>query len=199
MIGIIHYGMGNITSVLNACVFAGLDAKIITTPAELDSVTHIILPGVGAFNKGVANLEQSGFKQVLIEKAQAGIPFLGICLGMQLLATSGEEGGTTPGLNLIPGTVVKFPFVEPRVPHVGWNNLLIVRENPIIMPDQPLDFYFVHSYFFVPVNQSDVIATCDYGGDFTVAIQHKNIFGVQFHPEKSFVAGLAILKRFAAL
>lgn len=196
MIGIIHYEMGNIASVKNACDFLNLPAKIIKDPNDLESVTHMILPGVGSFSDGVKNLQSSGFFEAIKKKVLEGIPLLGICLGMQLLATYGEEGGKTSGFGFIPGRVIKFSKTELRVPHIGWNNISIVKENKIIDNENSLDFYFVHSYYLEPENEDCVVAVCDYGIKFASVVQNDNVFGVQFHPEKSFHSGFQILKNF---
>lgn len=189
--------MGNISSVENAFHFIGEEAMIIHTPEEFIGITHLVIPGVGAFSEAMANIKQKGFAELIQQKARESMPILGICLGMQILASVGEEGGITPGLDIIPGRVVRFAFAEPRVPHVGWDTVTVTRENPILKDTQ--DYYFVHSYHFVADDQNSVIATCDYGITFTTAVQKDNILGVQFHPEKSFQAGLEVLRRFAAL
>mgnify|MGYP001619555017 CR=1 FL=1 len=199
MIGIIHYDMGNITSVKNACDFIGVPAVIIRKPEELDRVDRIILPGVGAFRMGMEKLNKLGFEDAIKRKVAESYPLLGICLGMQLLASVGEEGGESLGLNLIKGRVLRFDLVELRVPHVGWNNVNISRENPLIKEESGLDFYFVHSYHMLLDDKEDEIVSCEYGKRFTAAVAHGSIFGTQFHPEKSFRSGLDILRRFSAV
>ncbi|MDO8499650.1 MAG: imidazole glycerol phosphate synthase subunit HisH [bacterium] len=198
MIGIIHYKMGNITSVQNALDWLNVPAKIVTAADDLDSVSHIILPGVGAFPEGMKNLAEAGFVDAINRNVlSAKKPFLGICLGMQLLATVGHEGETTQGLNLIPGTVERLPDSTVHVPHIGWNNIQIARANSLIKTEA--DFYFVHSYYFQPTDSGDVIASADYGINFSAAVNRGNIYGVQFHPEKSQAAGLELLKNFSQL
>ncbi len=198
MIGIIHYNMGNITSVQNSLEFLGIPAMVLENPEQMTEATHIILPGVGAFSEGIKNLKELGFAEAILKQVADGKPFLGLCLGMQLLASRGTEGGAVVGLNLIPGEVLRLPSDKGvRVPHIGWNDIKIVRSNPIFT--ESADFYFVHSYYFVPKTSDDVLAVCDYGVEFPAAIGRDRVFGTQFHPEKSHQAGLNILKNFAAL
>lgn len=198
MIGIIHYGMGNVTSVKNAFEFLGVPVKIIETPDALREVAHIVLPGVGAFHEGMKNLRKLGFANALVAAAvKEEKPLLGLCLGMQLLASSGNEGGESEGLNLIRGRVKHLPEGHERIPHVGWNTANVVRSNVLMKNDA--DFYFVHSYYFAVEDPACVIAETDYGIKFPSAIGRGKIFGTQFHPEKSDKAGLEILKNFARL
>lgn len=198
MIGIIHYGMGNVTSVKNAFDFLNAPCKIISNAGELSAVSHIILPGVGAFSQGMENLQKLGFVDAIYHNIlEQKKPFLGFCLGMQLLAAVGYEGGETPGLNLIPGKVSLLPNKGVLIPQIGWNNIKVARVNSLIKDDA--DFYFVHSYYFQTENPDDVIATVDHGINFAAAINRGNIFGTQFHPEKSQAAGLEILKNFSQL
>ncbi len=195
MVGIIHYNMGNVTSVKNAFEFLNIPVTLITTPAELAKVSHVVLPGVGAFTEGMENLRQLGFigalQETVVEKQK---PFLGICLGMQLLATVGEEGGETAGLNFISGRVKRLPDLGQRIPHVGWNTVEVVRKNKLIT--EKIDVYFVHSFYFDVADQEAVVGECDYGIKFPAIVNKNNIYGTQFHPEKSHQAGLAILKNF---
>lgn len=198
MIGIIHYKMGNITSVLNSLEFLHIPARIINSSSDLDGVSNIILPGVGAFPEGMKNLREMGFvgaiQKNVIERKK---PFLGICLGMQLLATTGFEGEKTDGLNLISGTVERLPDKNICIPHVGWNNLTIAKENCVLKENS--DVYFVHSYYFKPTSELFVLATVDYGVTFAAAVGENNIYGTQFHPEKSQRVGLQILENFCKL
>ncbi len=200
MIAIIDYEMGNVHSVLKAFETTGEEVLISHKKEDLQRAEAIILPGVGAFGVGMENLRKLGlvdvlYTEVIIKKK----PFLGICLGMQLLAEESEEFGKHLGLGWIPAKIKKFnfPFSSLRVPHVGWNNLFLKKENPLFnnFKGSP-DFYFVHSYFMDCRQSEAVIARCDYGGLFTAAVQKENIFGVQFHPEKSQKAGLAVIKNF---
>lgn len=198
MIGIIHYQMGNVTSVRNAFEFLGVPVKIVETPDTLAEVTHIVLPGVGAFYEGMKSLRKLGFADALVAAAvKEQKPLLGLCLGMQLLVSSGDEGGEAEGLGLIPGRVKRLPEEGIRVPHVGWNTANVVRANALMKNDA--DFYFVHSYYVAPEDSASVIATTEYGITFPSAIARGKIFGMQFHPEKSDKAGLEILKNFSYL
>ncbi len=198
MVGIIHYRMGNVTSVRNAFEFLGVPVKIVETPQALNEVTHIVLPGVGAFYEGMKNLRELGFAEALVTAAvKEKKPLLGLCLGMQLLASSGNEGGESEGLDLIPGRVNRLPEGQERVPHVGWNTANVVRPNDLIKA--VADFYFVHSYYVAAEDTATVIATTDYGITFPSAVARGKIYGVQFHPEKSDKAGLEILQNFARL
>lgn len=198
MIGIIHYGMGNVTSVKNAFDFLNIPCKIISKASELSDVSHIILPGVGAFSQGMENLRESGFADAIYKNIlEKNKPFLGFCLGMQLLATVGYEGGETLGLNLIPGKVSLLPNKDVLIPQIGWNDIKVTRVNSLIKDNA--DFYFVHSYYFQTAEPNDTIATVDYGINFTVVVNRNNIYGTQFHPEKSQAAGLEILRNFSQL
>lgn len=197
---IIDYGMSNLGSIKRALEESGATVSISDDPARLDSATHIVLPGVGAFKDGIKNLQKKNFhsklrKIVLHDK----IPLLGICLGMQLLAEEGHEGGKTKGLCFIPGSVnlLKPLNLSERIPHVGWNDVQIKRSNSLFaeIPDNT-DFYFVHSYHFVPTDKKDIIGTTRYCGSFVSSVMRNNIFGVQFHPEKSQYWGFQILKNF---
>jgi len=199
-IGIINYGMGNLGSIQNALESLGADSFIMGSPDMLESADRIILPGVGAFAAAVKHLEEDqwipGIKQAVVEQQR---PLLGICLGMQLLLSSGDEGGHCKGLGFIEGEVKRLQLKDPslRVPHMGWNEVDYTCDSPIFqnIPDQS-DFYFVHSYAAIPVSDDDVIARTKYGGDFVVAIRRKNVFGVQFHPEKSSIPGRKLLQNF---
>lgn len=195
MVGIIHYKMGNITSVKNALSFLNIPSVIVRSGKDLDSVSHVILPGVGAFPEGMKNLKELGFVDA-IKKNVVGNnkPFLGICLGMQLLATVGYECKESTGLNLIPGEVKRLPELDIRIPHTGWNNISVVKENSLLKENA--DFYFVHSFYFKLDKMEDEIATVDYGKIITAGIRKGNIFGVQFHPEKSQQSGLDVLSNF---
>jgi len=199
-IGIINYGMGNLGSIQNALESLGADSFIMGSPDMLESADRIILPGVGAFAAAVKHLEEDqwipGIKQAVVEQQR---PLLGICLGMQLLLSSGDEGGHCKGLGFIEGEVKRLQLKDAslRVPHMGWNEVDYTCDSPIFqnIPDQS-DFYFVHSYAAIPVSDDDVIARTKYGGDFVVAIRRKNVFGVQFHPEKSSIPGRKLLQNF---
>ncbi len=199
MVTIIDYGMGNVASVKNALSFLGVNSIISNQAKDLEQATHLILPGVGAFGDGMDRLKEFNLAEMLekevLEKKK---PFLGICLGMQLLAEEGEEGGLHRGLGWIKGKVRRFNIDQKkfRIPHVGWNDVSIKNSSVLFQNIDPKIFYFVHSYFLVPEDPEIVAATCKYGEEFTAAVQKDNIFGAQFHPEKSQKSGLALLKNF---
>lgn len=195
-VGIIHYKMGNITSVQNALEYLKIPVKVVRRAEELDEVSHLILPGVGAFPEGMRNLEELGFVEAITKNViERKKPILGICLGMQLMATVGFEGEKTSGLNLMEGEVVRLPEMGLRIPHVGWNNIWMKKKNAVLTDDA--DFYFVHSFHFRPENQETIMATSEYGVVFAAAVNRDNIYGVQFHPEKSQQAGLNVLRNFS--
>ncbi|MEG6584988.1 imidazole glycerol phosphate synthase subunit HisH [Dendrosporobacter sp. 1207_IL3150] len=197
---IIDYGMGNLRSVANAFAAINVDAQICSQPSQLNFADRIILPGVGAFGEGMANLRRNGWDEAIYEQVLIkGKPFLGICLGMQLLATTGTEHGNTEGLNLIGGNVEKITSeaIEFRLPHIGWNSVSPSEGSQLYRGfKQAKDFYFVHSYAFIPQDVSVVSGVCDYYTDFVASIEKDNIFGTQYHPEKSQHAGLAVLENF---
>jgi len=205
MISIIDCGMGNLGSVKNMLKHIGVESEIVSTPEELLKASKIILPGVGSWDNGVQKLQESGLLDVLnIRVLKDKIPILGICLGMQLLLESSEEGAL-PGLNWISGKVKKFDFISDefkdkrlRIPHMGWNviesNKASSLTNDFVGETR---FYFVHSYHVVVDHQEDILMTCHYGYPFTCAIQKDNIWGAQFHPEKSHKFGMALMKKFA--
>lgn len=197
---IIDCGMGNLGSVKRAFEECGGDVLISDDPIKLKKATHIVLPGVGAFGDGMANLKNGGWidplkNAVLAEK----IPFLGICLGMQLLADRGFEGGEFAGLGLISGEVKKLAPVDKneRVPHIGWNEVCPLQSGPLWDGIAAgTDFYFVHSFHFVPKDNKSALAETPYCGRFVCAIAQEKIFGVQFHPEKSSKAGFQVIRNF---
>jgi glutamine amidotransferase len=203
VIGILEYGMGNVGSIKNMLNRISVSSELISDPAQLDRYDRLILPGVGSFDAGMTRLEQSGLRGRLNELAKQGMPILGICLGMQLLGRRSEEG-KLPGLGWIQAEVVRF-LVEAhstserlKVPHMGWNIVSPTNDPPLFqcLAGEPR-FYFVHSYHMVCDNPADVIATVNYGGPVTAAVQHGNILGVQFHPEKSHKFGMKLLENFA--
>ena len=201
MVVIIDYGMGNLFSVKNALEAIGVEAKISNEPDDLRRAEQIILPGAGAFPDGMKNLKNLGIIPVLEEEVlKKKKPFLGICLGAQLLATQGEEHQLTDGLGWIKGRVRRFQVDESkfRIPHIGWNDVFPKKDNILFKNVHPPIFYFVHSYHLVPEDQSVIVATSEYGETFVAAFQKENIFGVQFHPEKSQKNGLRILENFLA-
>lgn len=198
-IAIIDYRAGNLGNVLKTVNRLGHQATAVAVGTELARYDAAILPGVGAFRRGMENLAAAGFVDGIREHAlDRGKPFLGICLGMQLLATTGTEGGEGPGLDILPVTVQAFdPAAGLRVPHIGWNSVNIVPGS-LLFADVPqsADFYFVHSYYVACEDSSLVSAYCDYGRRFVAAMERDNIFAAQFHPEKSQRYGLQVLQNF---
>lgn len=199
MIGIINYGIGNTGSILNMLKRVGTPAALVSTPEEVARATKLILPGVGAFDEGMRALTRSGLlpslsRSVLVERK----PLLGICLGMQLLGRSSEEGEAR-GLGWINADVVRFPATPGlKVPHMGWN--VVKPKSPSVLLaglDAESRFYFVHSYHLSSADDDLVVATSHHGYDFPAAVTHGNIAGTQFHPEKSHRFGLALLRNFA--
>ncbi len=202
MIGLIDYGMGNIHSLLSAGEYLGIKIKLCKNKSDLKSVEKIILPGVGAFGACMDILKSSGFYEELnnqvINKKKI---ILGICLGMQIMATKSLEFGETKGLNWISGTVEKMNVSDNfKLPHVGWNSLNHLRQSPLFNNlNLDSDYYFVHSYSFKNKHPNDILATFSYSSDYTASINKGNIYGVQFHPEKSQENGLRILENFVNL
>lgn len=195
MVGIIDYGMGNLKSVYNAIDYIGFDAKIIKEKDDFEECTHFIIPGVGTYEKAMNSLKEKGFIEIIESKIDEGIPLLGICLGMQILSTIGTELSKCSGLNFIPGSVNKFK-IDLSLPHVGWNNINIVKDHPLLEDvSQNVDFYFVHSYHY-STKEEHILALTDYGIEYPSIIGKDNIVGIQFHPEKSQENGLTILKNF---
>jgi glutamine amidotransferase len=206
MIAIIDYGMGNLRSVQKGFERVGCEAVVTADPKVVLEADRIVLPGVGAFPDCMRNLEEGGFIEPLLRVIREGRPFLGICLGLQLLFTESDEFGTHMGLNVIPGRVIRFPerMVEGgealKVPHMGWNQLSIGRCPPEFAGiEEGANFYFVHSYYVVPEDQGVIATTTTYGLEFCSAIWKDNIVATQFHPEKSQEKGLQILKNFGAM
>jgi glutamine amidotransferase len=199
MIGIIDYGVGNLASVKNAYFRLGYECRTLKNPSEIDLFDRIVLPGVGSFKSAMNVLINDGWVEQIEMFVTTNRPLLGICLGMQLLFDSSEEKGLTLGLGLIPGKVILLaPGENLRIPHVGWNSLIAKKEHKLLNGVDPsVDVYFVHSYHCIPASCEDIIAKCDYGVPFVAAVARKNIFGVQFHPEKSQPSGLRILDNFA--
>jgi len=202
-VAVVDYGMGNLDSVARALEECGGRPVVTDRAEDIGSATHIVLPGVGAFGDGIRNVRQRGLDQILREQAViGGIPFLGICLGMQMLATRGHEGGVTEGLGWIDGEVRRLEPAgeDSRIPHIGWNEVVRARPSALLAGVEPgRDFYFVHSYHLVCHDKEDVLAMTPYCGGFVSAIARGNIFGVQFHPEKSQRLGFQVLRNFLAL
>jgi glutamine amidotransferase len=200
MIAIIDYGAGNLRSVRNALVHLGADVITLDTPEGLERADKIVLPGVGAFGAGMAALRAAGFEEPLKEAVAAGVPLIGICLGMQYLFESSDEMGLHRGLGLLPGRVTRFPANGPKVPHIGWNQLHIRRDHPLLAGIEDGAYaYFVHSYYVDASEPDDVLATTDYGIEVAAVVARGNLFGIQPHPEKSQAVGLRILRNFVEL
>ncbi len=196
---IVNYGMGNLRSVQKALERCGTAAAISDKPDEVAAADRLILPGVGAFRDAIERLHSAALVEPVLEHIRAGKPFLGICLGLQLLFTKSYEDGEHTGLNVLQGEVVRFD-VPPgfKVPHMGWNAVRLVRPDPLWqgLPN-PCHMYFVHSYFVRPVDPKVVVGEADYPTPFAAAVRQENVFAVQFHPEKSQKHGLALLHNFA--
>ncbi len=200
MITIVNYGMGNLGSILNMLKKIGVAAQITSDPAVIAQATRLVLPGVGAFDAGMENLERTQLIPLLNERVlEHRVPMLGICLGMHLM-TRGSTEGNRPGLGWLPAQTVRFATTEPgmKIPHMGWNRVQGTRSSPLIddLPEEPR-FYFVHSYYVHCDDSRDVLLATAYGSSFTSAFQRDNLFGVQFHPEKSHKFGMALLRNFA--
>ena len=206
-VGVINYGVGNLGSVLRALDTLSVTSRLIDRPEDMRAVDALVLPGVGNFADCAQLLASGGWREAICEAVQVHArPLLGICVGMQLLASSSTEGAETsksatiPGLNLIPGRVLHLESLgcQLRIPHVGWNSVQPSASDEGLFNDIPTgtDFYFVHSYSFMPEEVSDVIATAEYGVTLTAAVRRGRVFGVQFHPEKSSRAGFAVLRNF---
>jgi len=197
MIAIVDYGMGNLRSVEKGFLKVGADARVISDPKAVDNAHAIVLPGVGAFRDCMRNLEEMSLTESIIKAIQKGKPYLGICLGLQVLFSESEEFGRSEGLNIFSGKVVRFPENNLKVPHMGWNTIKILRRPPIFDSIQNEGFfYFVHSFYVAPDDKDIVATTTDYGVTFTSMVWKENIFATQFHPEKSQELGLTILKGF---
>jgi glutamine amidotransferase len=201
-VALIDYGMGNLGSVRRAIGELGAEPLLADAPAKLGAADRIILPGVGAFSDGMRLLEAGGWTRAIRAQADAGKPVLGICLGMQLLAARGLEGGDNEGLGLIPGEVQPLASLgcELRIPHVGWNSVAVRDRSAGMMLGIPdgTDFYFVHSYAFQPRDAADVVATTEYGIPIAAVVARGKVMGTQFHPEKSSRAGFRLLRNFLA-
>ena len=195
-VAIINYGMGNVASVDKAIKYLGFESIITNDPLEIQQASYIILPGVGAFAQGMENLHKLGLVEILNNEVICNKkPFIGICLGMQLIASRGFEQNLTSGLDWIKGDVCKIIEPEKSIPHLGWNEITETK-NSIVKDFNKKDFYFIHSFHFDVLNKEDIAATVNYGNDYVAAIQKDNIFATQFHPEKSQTAGLALLNSF---
>ncbi|MFF2482460.1 imidazole glycerol phosphate synthase subunit HisH [Paenibacillus sp. NPDC058071] len=199
MIAIIDYGMGNLHSVSKAVERLGFEAVVTADPAEIAAADGAILPGVGAFGDAMVYLRESGLDEVTKAYAASGKPLLGICLGMQLLFGESEEHGRHEGLSLLPGKVIRFRG-DYKVPHMGWNKLSFLQaDSPLFKGLEEGHVYFVHSYHAKPEQSSDLLATTDYYQPVTAIVGRGNVYGMQFHPEKSGDLGMQLLRNFLAL
>jgi imidazole glycerol-phosphate synthase subunit HisH len=199
MLAIVDYGAGNIGSVQRACAEVGIQSVITSNPDDIKNAARIIFPGVGAAPTAMENLRQTGLATALKQAFEAEIPILGICLGAQAILDSSEEGNI-PCMGLIKGATVRFKLKDKslKIPHMGWNAVKVVQPHPLLEGiDKKDEFYFVHSYYPQPANKENIYAVSDYGGEFCCALGYKNLFAVQFHPEKSGRFGLQMLQRFA--
>ncbi|MDA8106870.1 MAG: imidazole glycerol phosphate synthase subunit HisH [Nitrospiraceae bacterium] len=196
MIAIVDYGMGNLRSVEKGFKKVGIEAEVTSSARKIDDASAVVLPGVGAFRDCIKNLTDLSLTGAIAKAIQKGKPYLGICLGLQVLFSESEEFGRCTGLDILRGKVVRFRIRE-KVPHMGWNTVNVVRRPPIFsdIPDNAY-FYFVHSFYVVPDDEGVVAGTTDYGLSFTSMIWKDNVFATQFHPEKSQEMGLKVLAGF---
>lgn len=204
MIAIIDYGSGNIQAIKNIYKRLKVDCEFVNEPTQLNNANKIILPGVGAFDEAMQKLDESGMRDALNEKViEKEMPVLGVCVGMQIMATSSDEGGAN-GLGWFDATVRRFDETKiqhkPKLPHMGWNSISVNSESTIFNDiNTENGFYFLHSYYIDCSNNIDILAQSSYGENFTCAINKKNIYGFQFHPEKSHSNGVSLFKNFAEL
>ncbi|GGD08000.1 imidazole glycerol phosphate synthase subunit HisH [Pontibacillus salipaludis] len=205
MIGIIDYGMGNLFSVSKALERLDVPYVLTSDPEQLAQCEGLILPGVGAFPDAMKSLAETGMKDFVLSKAAEGMPLLGICLGMQLLFDESDEGGMTEGLGLLPGSVVRFKGIDSegnrfKVPHMGWNHLDPQQpSSPLLQNVEDGYVYFVHSYYVQAKQREDIIASAQYETEVPAVVGRANVFGAQFHPEKSGDTGMTILRNFCEL
>lgn len=199
-VSLVNYGAGNLRSVSNALEFCGISWRLVATPGEITASERLLLPGVGSFRQAMENLSSHGLAEGIVSAARKGVPILGICLGMQLLAESGEEGGGGAGLGLIRGAVRKIRGEPPlRIPHMGFNSVRQSRAHPVFEDIRDgSDFYFAHSYHFDAPSEK-ILGTTEHGGRLAAVVAEGAIWGTQFHPEKSQGNGLQILRNFARL
>jgi glutamine amidotransferase len=202
-VAVVDYGAGNLRSVAKAVERSGLRADVCADPQELRLADAVVLPGVGAFADAMASLRAKGMDEAVVEAIRAGRPYLGLCLGLQVLFDESAEHGTTAGLGILPGRVTRFPEELAaeglRVPHIGWNSVRYQGTHPMLggLPEEDV-YYFVHSFRAEPSRPEDVVGFTDYGRPFAAAVARENAFAVQFHPEKSQNAGRRLLDAFAA-
>ncbi len=197
MLYIVDYGSGNLRSVQKAFEYVEARAEIGSDPEEVRAAAGVVLPGVGAFGPAMAALRSRGLAEALCDRVAAGVPFLGVCLGLQLLFEASEESPGVAGLGLVPGEVRKLP-AGPKVPHMGWNQIEICKESSLLagIPDGAA-FYFVHSYVVLPRSPADVLTFTEYGKGFVSGVERDNVAAFQFHPEKSSHLGVEIYRNFA--
>jgi len=203
-VAVVDYGMGNLRSVAKALEKVGADVQVTSSPREIRRAQKIVLPGVGSFADAVAELKKRTLFDLLKEEILSGKHFLGLCLGLQLLFTESYEDGVHRGFDILKGKVVRFAFDAERstlkVPHMGWNRVRRQRPTPLLEGlASEVYFYFVHSYYCIPDEEEVVVGTTDYGFDFASVVQKENLFGTQFHPEKSQADGLKVLENFLRL
>ena len=202
LLAVVDYGAGNLRSVAKALERSGARAEVVSDPAGLAGADAVVLPGAGAFADAATRLREKGLDAAIHSAVGAGKPYLGLCLGLQLLFEESDEHGTTPGLGLLPGRVERFSETAPdgtrlRVPHIGWNEVRWSGAHPVLaaLPRQDC-FYFVHSYRAIPARKGDSVGVAEYGEEFTAAVARDNVLAVQFHPEKSQQAGRRLLDAF---
>jgi glutamine amidotransferase len=202
-IAVVDFGAGNLRSVAKALERSGMNPEVTADPTAVSRADGVVLPGVGAFADAVASLAKTGLDDAVRDRLAARRPYLGFCLGLQVLFDEGDEHGVTPGLGILPGRIERFPDRTPdgeplRVPHIGWNSVKFSGDHPMLsrLPDEDC-FYFVHSYRAIPDRASDVVGRVDYGGEFAAAVAREGMFAVQFHPEKSQSAGRRLLDAYA--
>lgn len=200
MVAIVDYGAGNLQSVKNALNFIGAESLVTNNAEEIEAADGVILPGVGSFGDAMHSMRTSGLVGAVKAAATSGKPFLGICLGLQLLFESSQESPGVEGLGVLKGKILKIPDLGLKVPHMGWNSLKIANNTGIFkeLPQEPY-VYFVHSFYLSAANKDEVSATTQYGVAIDAAVAKANLFGTQFHPEKSGDAGIQMLRNFVAL
>lgn len=200
MIAIIDYGMGNLRSVEKGFFKLGVDVKVTNRPEVIEKADGVVLPGVGAFRECMRELTNLKLIDAVVNSIKKNKPYLGICLGLQVLFSEAEEFGRCRGLDIFKGTVLKFPDSKLKVPHMGWNEIKKQKDNPLLEGiEDKAYFYFVHSFYVAPEDNTIVLATTDYGIEFTSMVWKDNIFAVQFHPEKSQTTGLRLLENFGKI
>ena len=200
-IGVVDYGMGNLRSVLNAFAEIEQDAALVTEPGTVTGFDRIVIPGVGAFSQAMESLRDSGLADALNDHVAGGKPLLGICLGMQLICRRSSEGGDHAGLGWVDAEVRHFPAAaDLKIPHMGWNAIDITVEGPLVREVKSgADVYFVHSFYVDCADEADEVCSTEHGIRFTSVVAHENVYGMQFHPEKSQHVGMQLLRNFATL